>query len=333
MVIKYILALGIAGILLFSPLYADWADSTAGQIADLVMNEQYEEAVIVARKELERKREEFGDHDPRTAMGYNSIGEIYRIQGQYEEAIRVFEEGLALLVPTDNADSHDLYRDPSYARAFSTLYHNMGYVNALRGYYEDAEFYYEKALDTVRYYYDVGHYREQSILFNLATLLVEQKRFLDAESYFNHILELIKAPSHHHDRVVYVDVLYFLSEIQFVKGDFATAERYCRTGIAEVSNSFAPKSSYYDKLLSLNVLLSRIYYEKQDYVMAETILNEALSNAKKKYALYHPVVTNLMGYLVDVYLAQENYAKANALRDETSHLIRLYDREFKGRLK
>ena len=78
----------------------------------------------------------FGINNQKTGFGYNRIGRIYRIKGEYIRSLNYYQMSLSIFKKT-----HDL-EHPNIA----TIYNNIGLVYDDKGEYDKALEYYQKAL-------------------------------------------------------------------------------------------------------------------------------------------------------------------------------------------
>jgi tetratricopeptide (TPR) repeat protein len=110
----------------------------------------------------------------------NDLGRLYIIQGRYDDASALFEEGIAV------GGSHLSGKDHPYTLRHV---HGLGVLRAKQGRYEEAETHFKRALEGGRLKLGEGHPYTLETINELGVLRREQKDYAEAERLLRQALE------------------------------------------------------------------------------------------------------------------------------------------------
>ena len=241
--------------------------------------------------------ERLGD---RLSEGYslNSIGNIYKQQGRWEEAERAFQHALKLFRDLGHRSNEvaslinlgDLYwQQQRFAEAENVLrqsleicreenlranegraYINLGIINELQGKLVEAEEFYEKSLMISREIGDRGN--ENRLLNNLGNIYTEQKRMTEAEKAYQQSLLISQELG---DLFVEAASLYNLGVIYFQQGRLTEAEEFYRKSLA-ARQMLGDRNGQADSLLAL----AHLQWTQGDLAAALGFLRQAVEILK-----------------------------------------------------
>lgn len=105
----------------------------------------------------------------------------------------------------------------------------IGDMHFYAGEYNDAEVYYTKVLSTMSP--SKIHWRKVTLINNLGLIRIQQKRYDEAEQYFNKTIEYLSGPNIQSvDSVGFVYTYRKLMEVALLKKDYSKAEQFYREG-------------------------------------------------------------------------------------------------------
>jgi len=171
--------------------------------ADILREEgRLEEAEEFARRALALQDQEGSEESPALAVALNGLGSILHDQRKHKFAVKSYMRALTINLKTVGATHPET----------AATYNNLGNVYQDSGDDEAAETYYNKCLEIQKQLF-VGQTPGPELAAsynNIATILVRQERFQEAERLLMMAVEVVRAaglPSGSPDRAVYEDNL------------------------------------------------------------------------------------------------------------------------------
>jgi len=137
---------------------------------------QAETLLLAALKEAEK----FGNQDPRLATSLNNLAELYRAQGNYEQAEPLHQRALAIW---------EKALGPEHLDVGASLNNLAGLYHA-QGNYAEAEPLYQRALAIVEKVLGPEHPRVATSVNNLALLYYAQGKYTQAEPLYRRALAI-----------------------------------------------------------------------------------------------------------------------------------------------
>jgi CHAT domain-containing protein/Tfp pilus assembly protein PilF len=271
------------------------ARSLNAQVERLYGQGKWREALPLARRVVEVRRELLGDH-PDTADALANLGVLLKVQGDPAAARPYLEQALAVFSKTL------LPGHPQIATALNNLamqQHAQGDYAAARPYLERALALRQKALPQ-------GDPAIGQSLSNLGVLLQHQGDYAAARRYYEQALELRRKALRpgHPDIAISLNNLGLLLQAQ---GDHAAVRPYLEQALALRQKALPPGHPYVaTSLNNLGLLLKA----QGDYAAARPYLEQALALLKEALPAGHPhtaISLNNLGLLLQ---AQGDYAAA-----------------------
>jgi tetratricopeptide (TPR) repeat protein len=175
-------AVNITGLVLVSflllALHAAFAQRRDGeaalieQVVQLIKQNRYSEATILAKQILEAREKMLGADNPDVADALHNLAWLYRAQNRFDDAEPLYKRSLAIFERV-----HDYPNVASVASDLAAVYMPQGR-------YADAEPLYKRALAIRETNLGPDHPDVAAVLNNLAKLYTAQRRFADAEPLF-----------------------------------------------------------------------------------------------------------------------------------------------------
>jgi CHAT domain-containing protein/tetratricopeptide (TPR) repeat protein len=275
-----------------------------GRVGQLRQQRKIREALPLAQKALEIRKEVLGEHHPDYADSLNSLALLYEDQGEYAKAASLCREALQIKKQVLGE------RHPDYAASLSKLamlYHFQRECARAEPLYRQALEIYRQVLADL----DVGelHLDYATTLNSLASLYQDQGEYGKAEPLFRQALKIEKQVlgERHPD---YATSLNKLSVLYYAQGEYAQAEPLCRQALA--IHKQVPGPRHPDYATSLNNL-AVVYKAQGEYARAEPLLRQALEIQKQVHGERHLDYATSLNNLAELYHSQEEYAQAEPL--------------------
>jgi len=245
-------------------------------------------ALSYARKALELAQEL--NYELGIATSLNDIGVIYRIRGQFDEALSKF------------VDAFRIYSKLNDREGIAKVLNNIGTIYSLKADYEKALENYLKSYAIFKKLDAPG--RIVGILNNIGNVYKEKNEDQKALEYYQEALQLQKEIGH--QEFTY-DPLTNIGNIYFKKNQFDKAlEAYFES----LELERAQEDLYGQAYALSNIGIT--YYEKDEYKMAISFQHQALSLAKTIED--NVLLNNIYKALADAYFANDDLLEAyNAL--------------------
>ncbi len=289
---------------LFGPRHADVASSLIALALLRIDQARLDSALVLAREALAIGDEVLPAGHPLRARGTTALGRVLEEQGEYDEAIAVLTEAVALhrLQRTETPDLAsalgELANTHFYAGnyeasdslnqqvlALDTRLHgerhprvaddliNLGAIRFQWGRYEEAEEFYRQGLAIIESWYGPVHYRTASALTMLGRALLFKGQLPESDSTLRRSLAIqdrVFGPEH--PRIA--SILNELGSIALRQNQYAVAESHYRRMGSIYLAAYGP-----DHWLSAlaNANLGGVYYERGDHRAAEQLFRQAVA--------------------------------------------------------
>jgi tetratricopeptide (TPR) repeat protein len=253
--------------------------------------------MLEALQSAEEKIETFFTDQPQTeAMAKNTIGELYRRLGRYDEAESLLTSALEIRKKLYDGDHLEIAES---LFNLASLFHD-------RSEYSRAEPIYHQALEMERRVLGNEH-SDVAISINTIARLYRDKGDLDkAESWFRDALELRKKlfGEEHADIAESLDNL---AQVLRTKGDYAKAEVLFQKSLAINRRLFG---EYHPETATNLVGLGSLKQDKEDYDAAETMYRQALRIQRRVFGDRHREVASTLVWLGHLLRMKGNYEEA-----------------------
>ncbi|WP_293028794.1 tetratricopeptide repeat protein [Moorena sp. SIO3I8] len=269
------------------------------QALELYQQGKYSEAMPLAERALEIRREVLGEEHPDVATSLNNLAGLYFSQGRYGEAEPLFRQALALRKKLLGEDHPDV----------ATSLNNLAGLYFSQGRYGEAEPLYRQALALKKKLLGENHPHVADSLNNLAGLYESQGRYGEAEPLYRQALALWKKLLGQDDPHV-AHSLNNLAGLYFSQGRYGEAEPLLQQALALLTKLLG--QDHPDVAESLNYLAG-LYFSQARYGEAEPLFRQALALRKKLLGQDHPDVAESLNYLALLYLSQARYGEAEPL--------------------
>jgi CHAT domain-containing protein len=186
----------------------------------------------------------------------------------------------------------------------------------------------QKALETARRLHPKqDHHRLAASFYNLALVLQEQRKYVDAETLYREAVAMDRCLYPKQDHLLFADSLTGLANVLVAQGKYADAETLYREAL-EMGRRLYPKQDHSELANSLNNLAA-VLWEQGKYADAETFHREALAMRRRLYAKQdHPDLALSLNNLANVLQDQGKYADTETLYREALAMRRhLYPRQ------
>ncbi|HSE39825.1 MAG TPA: CHAT domain-containing tetratricopeptide repeat protein, partial [Acidobacteriota bacterium] len=237
-----------------------------------------------------------GDH-PQYAKALHSVGYLYDTIGDFSTALQFYKRELAAVEKAKGKDS---------IPASKALYY-IARMHFWRGEYEEAEGYYQRALEISQKLDD-----ENGILVaqsNLANIYLARGDYERSEAMYKEILEKReKASKPNPMRIAHA--LLSLGEINNSKGDYAVAESYLKRSMAIVETIWKEDTSELGDVLTR---LATSYIGLKDYSSAEQVGRRALAIYEKMHGPDHSHVSEALNVLGQIAVLKSEFNAAEPL--------------------
>jgi tetratricopeptide (TPR) repeat protein len=227
------------------------------------------------------------------------LGRFYVEQGDYAQAQRWFEQGLAVCQERLGEEHPDV----------ASSLNNLAALYCSQGGYEQAEPLYKRALAIAEKVLGPEHPNLASSLNNLAGLYRNQGRYEQAEPLYQKALairEKVLGPEHPN----VASSLNNLAGLYRDLGDYEQAEPLYQKALAIREKALGPEHP--EVASSLNSL-AVLYEEQGRDEKAEPLYRRALAIAEKALGPEHPDVAQSLSNLAELYFNQDRYSQAEPL--------------------
>ena len=243
-----------------------------------------------------------GPLHPSTLICQSNIGVTYLRLAKYAQAEGIFTELLTHYT--------EMERD-GYPRRFDTgnALYNLGQVYYETGKYEAAEYFYQKAVESWKTLFDPDHPRITAILNSSGRLYVQQARYDEAQTLFEHVLVIRGSVTQSADLETAI-ALHGLASIARVRKNYAEATQLCHRAL-EMREQIAGSESL--AVASTLNLQGQLASDQGYYEESEAYYRRALSIREAKLSAWHPSIALTLYDLAQLYTKQMRYEEAKVL--------------------
>lgn len=296
---------------------------------------KFPEAEKLTRDGLAVLRAAHGPAHPTVAMALETLGKVLEEKGDYQQAITVMKEAVALragATPAELAESlaglanvefyaghypeaktlsqrllamhQEIYgpRHPAVAEDLS----NLGAIEQDTGHYAEAEKFHRQALEITRAFYGEEHPRTAAGLTMIGRALVFQKRLDEAAGLLERAL-VIRERVYGATHPLVASTLNELGNLAIGRDRYAEGEAYLQRVVAIYRKAYNGK--HYLISIGLSNLAS-VYMARKEFARAEPLLREAMAMYAQTLAPTHMNVGIGRIKLGRVLLRQQRYQEA-----------------------
>ncbi|CAF3140136.1 unnamed protein product [Rotaria socialis] len=178
---------------------------------------EYQKSLEIYEEVLKINKHTYGEQSSYTASNYNSIGEAYRKKGDYDKALRCYEDALKILEPYTQgkellqkaislnsigiihqekkqyiealkyyAKAHEirLHYKPRDETSLGMSLNNIGNAQYLLTRYDDALYYYQEALKIYKTTLPPNHPKVASVYNNIGAIYDDKKKINEALAFY-----------------------------------------------------------------------------------------------------------------------------------------------------
>jgi CHAT domain-containing protein/Flp pilus assembly protein TadD len=281
------------------PTPSQQADELTRRSLQLYEAGQYLEAIPLAEEALVLQREALGDRHPIVATNLVNLATLYRYQGRYSEAERLYLEALDTFAATRPAGDEERL----VAEQFLAL------LYADQGRYEEALSLMVEGLVWWRQLLAADHPELAIVLGNLASIYQDQGRYGEAEPLLQEAVAILRT-SPEARPVSLAKVLTSLGRLYRDEGHFALAE----SAYQEAMTLFRTvREEQHPDLIPILNNLALLYQDQGRYSEAEGLLRDAQAITRRYWGDLHPSTITSTSNLALLYQAQGRYEAAESL--------------------
>jgi CHAT domain-containing protein/tetratricopeptide (TPR) repeat protein len=256
-----------------------------------------------------RERFETAKEPAWQAITFNNIGEIYRAQGEYAEALDYHRRALAL--------KQKLYKGPH--PTIATSLNNIGAVYGAQEEYAQALDYFQQALSMWQKLYQAPHPAIATSLNNIGEAYRQQGEYALALDYHRRALAMEQKLHDGPDPAIVV-TLNNIGEVYRARGEYAQALDHLQRALAMEQKLY--DGPHPDIARSLNNI-GLVYHAQTEYALALDYHQRALAMEKKLYEGPHPDLAMILSNIAFVYDDQGEPARALHAWDEALQVLHL----------
>lgn len=196
------------------------------------------------------------------AASYLGLGECFLQFCNYQKAQKHIEKALKIFHSIGWKE-----RSVYASHCIGNIYQTMGdYGSAMRMY--------RKALKLSK---AIGHHHGTALLFiDIGSLFIEFGEFSRAKKYIDEALKIVSKSDSRELKELELECCRYLCLVNVIKKNYVIGYKYFKKGIKIVK-----KLNFRKKLLQFYLLLSDIYYLKNQYLKGIKIANKTLKMAKE----------------------------------------------------
>src|SRR5262245_31805072 len=300
-IVRLVLAL-VLHVYLASPVA--WAQTVdplqlLQQIGELSKAGRYADAIPLGRQLVAALENMAGKDHPMAAMGLLSLGDLYRLQGELEEAEPLLLRALAIRERAYGSEHRDV------AQVLASLAN----IAIDRARYTEAERLLNRALTIREREFGSEHPETTMTLVGIARVRHLQARYVEAEALFQQTLEGFRksvGPEH-----AYVSVaLNNLAVVYKEQGKLASAEAQLKEALRIQEITFGPQSVAAARVASN---LGELLVRQGRYSEADVHYRRALQDTEKALGPEHPDVADQLGNLASLFTYQGRASEAEGL--------------------
>ena len=272
------------------------------QVLTLYQRGKYREAIPIAEKLLEIRKNERGLQDADTASCLDDLGALYEEMGDYPKAEPLYQQALQIRQKVLGPEH------PDTALSFN----NLAVLYAHTGNYAKAESLYQQAIEIRKKSLGENHPLTAASLNSLGVLYYRMADYTRAEPFFQEALQIrqkVLGPEHPDT----ASCLNDLAGMYVDAGDYAKAEPLLRQTLAIRKKALGPEHPETAASLSN---LAFLYEAMGDHSRAEPLYQQALQIRQKVLGPEHPDTAISLNNLALLYERIGDYAKAEPFFQE-----------------
>lgn len=272
----------------------EWLMDAGNFIRIYVAN--YDKALNYFQVELRQLQRQKEVEPQKTALCYDEIGLVYRIQGNYSKALECYFQALDILQSSLGQNHPDV----------ATNYDNIGVVYYKLGDYEKALEYHNKALIIRKTLFDENHPDVATSYNNIGSVYESKGDYEKALEYYNKTMDIgekVFDENHPNKASCYNNIGYVYSKL----GDSEKAVEYYKKALVIRKTVYGEN---HPEVASSYNNLGSMYAKKGDYEKAVDLFSKALSIRESILGKNHPDVAYSYNNIGVVYYVQGNYEKA-----------------------
>ena len=186
---------------------------------------------------------------------------------------------------------------------------NLAKAYSHRDRHEEALTLMEKVVDTMKSRFGTEHEETLETQRDLAAVYIKQGRYMEAESLYEEILDTTIRTSGNHSVLTW-NTLYHLGELKFHLYHLYAANLLLTRADACLQGFL---SAHDFTSLDTRCYLGRVHNSQGNYLEAESLLREVLTEVETLYGANHWVTTTAMEDLAWLYVDMERFGDAEAL--------------------
>ncbi len=250
---------------------------------------KYKEAESLFEKILPLARRELAEENVTVLPAYGcNLANVYKAQGRYEEAERLFVEMLKTAQWPEEHRRVELL----YTCALADTYREQGR-------YDKAEPLFVKTLEKLRLLLGKKHLRNLPHIYGLARLYMDQDRHEEAKTLFSEALQIARG-RHRQGHPVTLRLVNGLAVLHTKQKQYDEAETLFDEALKGRQRELG--EDHPDTLETKNDL-AVLYKEQARYDEAESLLLESLEGRRKVLGEEHPDTLGSLNNLIELYEA------------------------------
>jgi len=263
----------------------------------------YDQARLHREKELEIKRELYGDENPVTLEALFNLGTALHFQGEFAKAEEIYRQALEAYRRNMGGEHQNTLR----------LMGNLGMVLQELGKYTEAETWMRETLELQRRVFVKEHVDTLFTMSNLAAVYHSQGRYADAEEMYRKALNIQRRVlgKEHTDTLA---TLLTLANVMRDRGVYEEAEKYVRE-ILNIRSRLLGEE--HPKTLVLLEELATIFVFQGKFSKAEEMVKKALECQRRVLGQHHPATLDSSGTLAGILHDEGRFPEAEAYFRET----------------
>jgi serine/threonine protein kinase/Flp pilus assembly protein TadD len=326
-VVSSVFAIGQARALAENQLISDFLENDVLGSADKARVGEATVSYIldVASAKLEDK---FKDKPLIQARLRRTLAERYRSLGEYEKARQHLLRA---------SEIYRQYHGEEHPDALEAMSH-IGWIYIKQGRYHDMERLWSKILPIEQRVSGLG--RQLATMNGLGVAYFVLGKYKEAESLFNHALELVRDEPDKEDFFHLPYIRANLANVYKAQGRYEEAERLCvkthvgreiMAAIYQAQGRYAEAEPLFVKALEearqlrgdehhntllYSVNLVQLYVDQDRYADAQTLFSKALPIARKLFRKDHPLTLSFLNARARLHTKQNQYKQAEKFFDE-----------------
>jgi CHAT domain-containing protein/tetratricopeptide (TPR) repeat protein len=317
-------------------------DALNKQVHQLYQAGKYQEAIPVAKRQVEVAENSLSANHPNTALALNNLAEVLRLTGQFDEAEPLFRRALAInekalgpehpnlvaglhslaqllqaanrLVEAEALHRralaiHEMTVGPDHATLAGSL-DNLAVVIQLSNRHQEAEGLYRRALAIKERSFGAHHIAVADTLIGLAYVLAATSRPMDAEALLRRAL-IIQDAALGSDHPIVATTLSSLARILAALNRSTEAEQLYRRAVTINQKQFGLEDASEQTINNLNGLAFTLQTSGQ-FTEAEAIYRRVLAISEKRYGAHHPKVADALSSLSSLLGTTNRHIEAEA---------------------